>query len=530
MVYFSLPFPCILPLHAIRRSSMRYVYQGVGLLLLGLCCFTGPVHAQTPGKITGQRIACANGVAASFPCGNVDLMAYLPIADVGGQLGGQVNDLWGWTDPETGKEYALVGRVDGTGFVDVTNPVNPVYVGQLLTHTSPSLWRDIKVYDNHAFVVADGAGAHGMQVFDLTQLRAVTTPPVTFVETAHYGGIASAHNLAIDEDTGFAYVVGANGGGSTCGGGLHMVDIRNPLAPTFAGCFSDDGYTHDAQCVHYHGPDVQYQGREICVASNTDTITIVDVTDKGHPVQVSRTGYPNVSYTHQGWLTDDHSHFLLDDEGDEFAFPEVIKATRTLIWDLEDLDDPQLLLQYFGEARSIDHNQYVAGQYAFQANYTSGLRILDLSDIEHPREVAFFDTVPSSDALGFDGAWSVYPFFASGVLVINSISQGLFVVDPTSIQVATEAEEAPAQFVLSPAHPNPFNPQTTLTLTLAQAQAVRVAVYDVLGREVAVLLEATLAAGVHPLTFEAAGLPSGAYLVRATGTTTLQTRIVTLAR
>ena len=103
-------------------------------------------------------------------------------------------------------------------------------------------------------------------------------------------------------------------------------------------------------------------------------------------------------------------------------------------------------------------------------------------------------------------------------------------MEATSIQVATETDEAPAQFVLSQAFPNPFNPQTSLTLTLAQAQPVRVAVYDVLGREVAVLQHGALPAGVHRLTFEATDLPSGTYLVRAVGTMTVQTRFVTLAK
>ena len=146
-----------------------------------------------------------------------------------------------------------------------------------------------------------------MQVFDLTQLRTVTSPPVAFSETAWYDGFLSAHNLVINEDSGFAYAVGTN----NCAGGLHMVNIQNPTNPTSAGCFSADGYTHDAQCVNYHGPDPNHQGKEICFNSNEDTLTIVDVTNKSTSVQLSRTGYSGARYTHQGWLSEDHVHFLL---------------------------------------------------------------------------------------------------------------------------------------------------------------------------------------------------------------------------
>ena len=116
---------------------------------------------------------CVNGSAGGFPCDAVDLLEHMPNAIIGG---GNGNDIWGWTDPQTGKEYALMGRTSGTSFVDLSDPGIPIYLGNLPTHTSNSSWRDIKVYANHAFIVSEANG-HGMQIFDLTQLRNVTTPP-----------------------------------------------------------------------------------------------------------------------------------------------------------------------------------------------------------------------------------------------------------------------------------------------------------------------------------------------------------------
>lgn len=245
-----------------------------------------------------SNATCTNGSAAGYPCSNVDLKAFMPLAEIGGtRSNSAANDIWGWTDPQTGKEYALIGRVFGTSFVDISDPVNPVYLGELVTHGAfGSSWRDIKVYSNHAFIVSEALN-HGMQVFDLTQLRNVSNPPVTFAETAHYNGNASAHNIVINEDSGYAYIVGASGKNS-CNGGLHMVNIQNPTSPTFAGCFDTDGYTHDAQCVIYNGPDAAHQGKEICFNSNEDTLTIVDVSNKSAPVQLSRTGYAGSGYTH----------------------------------------------------------------------------------------------------------------------------------------------------------------------------------------------------------------------------------------
>jgi choice-of-anchor B domain-containing protein len=191
--------------------------------------------------ITGEKVDCAEGEAGPFDCTEVDLLSFLPNSAVGADKGVIVNDLWGWTDPETDREIAIVGRSDGTSFIDVTDPSNPVYLGNLpATEGSvPNAWRDPKVYADHAFIVADNVGQHGMQVFDLRRLRDLEEVPATFDADAVYDRVASAHNVVINEETGFAYIVAASGGGETCGGGLHMVDIREPKNPTFAGCFHD---------------------------------------------------------------------------------------------------------------------------------------------------------------------------------------------------------------------------------------------------------------------------------------------------
>ena len=394
-------------------------------------------------SIVGGKVNCTDGEADIFGCSQVDLLSFLSVRDLGGGRGVRTNDLWGWTDPETDKEYALVGRIDATAFVDISDPYNPVHLGDLpRTEGSPgSTWRDIKVYNDHAFIVADGAAQHGMQVFDLTQLRDVENPPVTFEETAHYDGIASAHNIVINEDTGFAYAVGTNGGGETCGGGLHMIDIRQPAEPVFAGCFSDTetgnqgtGYSHDAQCVIYNGPDIEHQGKEICFGSNETALSIADVTDKENPIALSNASYPNVAYSHQGWLTEDHRYFYMNDEGDEIQ--GVVDGTRTLVWDVQDLDDPQLVNQHISENKASDHNLYIRGNLMYQSNYQSGLRILDISDAVNPVEVGFFDTVPyGEDVPSMGGSWSNYPYFQSGVIVVTSGYEGMFILKKKDIDI-----------------------------------------------------------------------------------------------
>ena len=370
---------------------------------------------------------CAGGRAGVNLCSNVDLMSHLALNDIGGGVG---SDIWGWQDSLTGKEYAIMGRSTGTAFVDVSDPLRPIYLGNLPPHSGDSQWRDMKVYLDHAFIVTEASDS-GMQVFDLAQLRTVSSPPVTFSETAHYSGFSDAHNIAINEDSGFAYAVATN----TCGSGLHMINIQSPTNPTSAGCFSGDGYTHDAQCVNYMGPDPDHQGAEICFNSNTDTLTIVDVTNKAAPEMLSRTGYTGSGYAHQGWLTDDHTYFVLGDEFDETRNPD-IRGTTTYLWDVRDLDSPALVGTHVSTTRAIDHNQYVKGKYTYQSNYQAGLRILDVTDIANGNltEVAFFDMVPDSDSPeSYEGTWGNYPFFDSGIVIVSERKQGLFVLRPNLV-------------------------------------------------------------------------------------------------
>ena len=401
-------------------NNLTQLLRRAMLSALVVVAFATMATAQSP---------CVNGLAAGlYPCDNIDLYATMGVNQVGG---GDMNDIWGWTDPLDGKEYVLLGRTNGTAFIDISNPTTPVYLGNLNTNTVSSLWRDIKVYGNYAFIVSE-AGGHGMQVFDLTKLRNVNNPPVNFSADAVYTGFGNAHNIVINEATARAYGVGTN----TASGGLHIVDISNPLNPTILGTFSQDGYTHDAQVVTYIGPDAQYQGKEIAFACNENTITIVDVDDPTDATLISTEGYSGSAYTHQGWLTEDHKYFVVGDELDE---QQSGVNTRTYFFNVEDLNNPVLAGTYTATTSAIDHNLYIKDGIAYQSNYRAGLRLLDVSNAPNAEEVGFFDLYPSSDAASFNGTWSNYPYFASGVVAVSHIEEGLFLLMPDLPEPCTES-------------------------------------------------------------------------------------------
>jgi choice-of-anchor B domain-containing protein len=366
---------------------------------------------------------CENGLAGVYPCSGYDLVSRVTLDDFESNSG---NDNWGWTDPETGKEYVLSGLDDGTAFVDISNPEAPLYLGKLPTATVPSSWRDIKVYNNFAFIVSEAQG-HGLQVFDLTRLRDLTEKE-TFSADKRLTDFGNAHNIAINEDSGFAYVIGS----ALYQGGPVFIDINDPKNPQVVGGYADDSYTHDAQIVIYNGPDTAYQDKELFFGSNSDggnnnQIIIIDVTDKENPKKINSITYQNGGYTHQGYLSEDHRYFFLGDELDELRFGS---PTLTRIFDVSDLMNTELHVNYFAAVNAIDHNGYTKGDLFYIASYTAGLRVLDISGIEEKQivETGFFDTYPKDNNANFEGVWNVYPYFESGIIAINDINSGLFLV------------------------------------------------------------------------------------------------------
>lgn len=379
-----------------------------------------------------QPAACVGGEAAGYPCHDIDLLAHLPLSVFGSV---NANDVWGFTDPVTGQEYALLGLDDGLAAVDVTNPYCPVTAGWLPPSGDSSLWRDVETYGGYAYITSE-APDHGVQILDLSILATHVGETLALTADAHYPDPGAAHTLTVEPGAGLLVLSGSD----TCAGGLHVAELSDPLEPAFAGCFSDQGYIHDAHCVTYQGPDAEHTGKPICVTANTWslTISVVDLSDPAAPIELSTFDYDAASraaggsgggVAHQGWLTEDHRTLLFSDEYDELlGAPQTV----TFFFDLSDLDAPAWIGAHEHETTSVDHQLFVSGDRVYQANYTAGLRILELIDAgaAEVEEIAYFDVFPEDDSKQFLGAWTSYPWLDSGVVPVSSIERGLFLLHP----------------------------------------------------------------------------------------------------
>ncbi|MDB3935320.1 hypothetical protein N9383_01195 [Granulosicoccus sp.] len=428
-----------------------------------------------------------------------------------------LNDIWGWTSPN-GEEYALVGTGDGMSIVRVTDPANPQFIGIVPT-TEPTddgnLWGDIAVFnvpngpgkgkgkgkgfEGYAYYTTE-AGGVGINILALNQLDDMDAAGSAFFEipaTANFdgGGYESAHNIYVNQDSGFAYVAGAELSeeeANACEGqpfapsrfNTLVLDLNaDPLAPTIAACRADAG-EHDIYVVNYRGVDRDYRGREIAfVFDGRDkdtasrggervddtpgvlgggTTEIWDVSNKENIEVIASFSVPGLCFSHQGWTSSDRHEFLLiNDEIDEVRNaetldgffrnefcatelpPETTSNPGIYVLNIQDLDNPFLQERFEIDAPGVnDHNFIRKGNRLYWAVYNAGtsvLRIQQRNSNLNLVEIGRLDSEPR-DVENFNGQWGIFPFPDSKTIVASDINNGLMVMELSSgrpIAVAT---------------------------------------------------------------------------------------------
>ena len=361
----------------------------------------------------GINTQFSGGGGSSFPSSDVTLRSWLTLGDLGGASGG--NDIWGYVSP-SGREYAIIGTTSGVNVVEVTNPDLPSIIATIAGPNST--WRDIRTYQDRAYVVSEGGD--GIQVLDM---RSVDSGTVTLERTVTTGGTTSSHNVSVDLDSGFLYRCGGNSNG------LRIYDLTDASTPVYVASWNDR-YVHDAQIVTYTtGPHAGKQIAYCCAGLNggwsQPTLSIVDVTDKQNLQVLGHISYPGRQYSHQGWLSEDRTVFYLGDELDENGSI----MTTTHIFDVANPTSASYVGLFTNAQEAVGHNMFTAHGLLFQANYTSGLRIFDVTtDPLAPTEIAYFDSEPNLSGATFNGMWGCYPYLPSRTILCSDRERGLFVV------------------------------------------------------------------------------------------------------
>lgn len=434
--------------HACSPAS----YQGCGCGAIS--CFPGgerlkqlspdPKTLRVLKELTGPA-PCINGLAAeSFPCRDVELESFVPLESMrAGASSG--SNLWGFANLDDGREYAVFGLNSGTAVVEVTDPIHPVVVGSIPGPSSA--WREVKVYqfwnpveqrhNAYAYVVSEARTA-GVQILNLSELPSRVTLAATYrgFDTAHTVTLSNADPSTGTPDGGpFRPVLYLQGARNPVAG-IAALDVSDPTSPVLLGTYNRS-YGHDIWTGTFADERAGACGPgrdpcEIVVNWAGDSIHILDWTDKARPEILGEFAYPGLGYAHSGWASPDRNFLFSMDELDE---RQSNANSRVRVIDLHDFSNPRVAAVWTGSTRAIEHNGYTRGNRFYMSHYERGLTVLDVFNPEAPREVAFFDTYPASDANNFHGAWGVYPFLPSGNILISNIdgAGGLFVLKVSDV-------------------------------------------------------------------------------------------------
>ncbi len=396
---------------------------------------------------------CVGGSAGGLPCDDVDLLAHLPFSALSTSPAGG-NDVWGFVDLNTGREYVLAGFNIGTAVIDVSDPENPREVG--FVDGQNASWRDIKVYQHYdaaadryrayAYVTTDGS-SDGLFVIDLGGL------PHSVARLAYSSQFFAAHNVystSTDFSTGLPLTTAPHliVAGSNLGAGQYRAyALGDPGAPQFV-TGSDIGtslgggdrsYMHDAASLVITDSRIAscsgaVSHCELLLDFNEEKLEIWDITTITSPkhLNAGSAQYAQRGYVHSGWWSEDRQFAFVHDELDEQSFG---LPTTLRVFSLADLAAPALVGQWTGPTDAIDHNGFVRGNRYYMSNYSRGLTVLDISDPTTPVAVGRLDTYPAGDGQGFFGAWGAYPFLPSGTLAVSDMNSGVYLAADRSLEV-----------------------------------------------------------------------------------------------
>lgn len=416
--------------------------------------------------IQGAITPCVNGMAGSYPCKGIDLMSRIPLSSFSTNPS-SASSIWGYTDLDDNREYAVIGLNNGTGVVDITDPANPRIVGTIAGVSSS--WREVKTYqvknqttgkwDGYAYITTEGSNG-GIQIIDLTKLPNSVSLANTWrgVSTSHTATIGNVDlYTSVANDPNFPPILYINGSNK---GGIRFVSLADPINLQEVGAWTTE-YVHDStplvirdsrasQCGAGHNPC-----EVVFLFNGGRGFKIIDVTNKSAPVTLGSMTYPSLGYTHQGWYSKDTNYVFIDDELDE---SNTGNNTRIFTANISNLRSPTLASTYTGPTKATEHNFYTKGDKLYTAHYRRGLVIFDVSNPTQIKDLGYLDTYPSSDSVQMSGQWGTFPYFRSGLIISSDIQSGLIVareqtgtVTPTPItRTPTPITPTPPTVTVSP--------------------------------------------------------------------------------
>lgn len=453
---------------------------------------------------------CTASVVFSQATGRVQLFGHLDK-----RHGGNTNfysGCWGWTNPNDNREYGIIGCINGTSIVEVTNADSMREVAYI--PGAPSGWREAKTWSHYAYVVIDATpnpdSMSGVHIIDLSQLPDTAILVKKFNYANGNKNIKRSHEIFIDEN-GYMYLFGNQNWQPS---GVLIFSLANPTSPQFVGEWQPNSeYIHDG----FVRNDTIF-GAAIYGAG----IFIADIHNKSNPVAIAQIQYPNAG-THNIWTSSDGRTL--------FSTDEIGNTAKTLkVWDISNLPNYTMIDEYTPNPAAIVHNVQVRDSLAFVSWYSQGLVVANISDPANVTTVGTYDSYPGADG-GYNGAWGIFAFVSGTKAIISDRSTGTYacvVLPPVSVPAAEES--FPAKTQLAQNYPNPFNPYTIIHYSLAVASHISLKIYDAIGKEIAILINEFRQSGNYEVRFDGSKMPSGVYFMQLTTVSGTETKKIILQK
>lgn len=419
-------------------------------------------------------------------------------------VGSKYSGCWGWYNPVDQKEYAIIGGSNGTYFVEITNPTNPVLRDYVPGIQVNCVWREYKTYQNYLYMVSDDQEPNGMQIVDLSYLP-------DSVHLVHSGSsiISRSHTIWVDGNK--LYCGGVRGPAIGSGPGnnfasMAVFSLANPASPSLLRKLNQDypaiGYVHD-----------MFVRNDTCYAScGFDGLYVFKLNPNNTFTQIgSLTTYPFSGYNHSTSLTDNGQVMIMMDE--------VPNALPVKVLNVSDVSNILVTATFNSSAGATPHNPYVIGNnYVVCANYQDGIQIYNISNPANPVRTGYFDThyqTPiNGTSQGYLGCWGAYPWLPSGNIIASDMQNGLYILDGS---VALGIPKNPSLTTNAWVYFNAMNNSFDIHAVANKTEKASVFVTDVTGRKVFTSSFELNGGQSNFLSIPALSFTSGVYLIKIEG-------------
>ncbi len=354
--------------------------------------------------------------------------------------------IWGWTDG-LGKEYAIQGASDGTYFVDVTNPTNPVQVDFVQGRRPNCLYHEIKTYSHYAYLSSDDYSPNSFQIVDLQYL-----PDSVHVVMDSTLVFERAHTMWVDGDKLYAAAVK---GGYAVYSQMAVFSLANPESPVLISMIENDYPTLLGSPAH----DMLVRNDTVYASIGYDGLYIFHFNSATNHFEYinSITNYVSGGYNHSSALTADGHTLIFCDE--------VPSGLPMKALDVTDLQNLVIKSTFSSSSGATPHNPFMINNTCFIAYYQEGLQVYDVSNASAPVLAGYFDTHVQSPLGGpftpdpYAGAWGAYPFLPSGNVLVSDMQNGLFILNVSIILGVSNPLNTASNFQV---YPNPTKSNSML--------------------------------------------------------------------